>query len=60
MAWLNELGRRLMMLLRRERFDRDLEEEIRLRRWKNTEGHGNWVSTCLESESRRTVRTSGN
>jgi len=27
-----ELGRRLLMLLRRSRFDRDLEEEMRLHR----------------------------
>jgi|SRR5271157_749206 len=32
MAWLNELGRRLVMLVRGTRFDRDLEEEIRLHR----------------------------
>ncbi len=30
MGWLNELGRRLLMLLRRKQFDRDLEEEMRL------------------------------
>ena len=30
MPWLNELARRLMMLLRRKQFDRDLEEELRL------------------------------
>jgi predicted permease len=30
MQWLAELGRRLLMLLRRQQFDRDLEEEIRL------------------------------
>jgi predicted permease len=32
MAWFNELARRLLMLLRRNRFDRDLEEEMRLHR----------------------------
>lgn len=30
MEWLNELERRLLMLLRRQQFDRDLEEEMRL------------------------------
>ncbi len=30
MAWLSELGRRLLMLLRRKQFGRDLEEEMRL------------------------------
>ena len=32
MQWLTELGRRLVMLLRRQQFDRDLEEEMRLHR----------------------------
>src|SRR5580658_3961589 len=30
MAWLSELGRRLAMLFRGERFDRDLQDEMRL------------------------------
>jgi predicted permease len=32
MGWLDELGRRLLMLTRRQQFDRDLEEEMRLHR----------------------------
>ncbi len=32
MQWLTELGRRLLMLLRRGQFDSDLEEEMRLHR----------------------------
>jgi len=32
MTWLRELGRRLAMLVRGERFDRDLQEEMRLHR----------------------------
>jgi predicted permease len=32
MIWLSEFGRRLLMLLRRPQFDRDLAEEIRLHR----------------------------
>jgi predicted permease len=32
MEWLNELGRRLLMLFRRRQFDADLEEEMRLHR----------------------------
>jgi hypothetical protein len=32
MIWLSELGRRLLMLLRRQQFDADLEEEMRLHR----------------------------
>ena len=32
MEWLSELGRRLLMLVRRKQFDRDLEEEICLHR----------------------------
>jgi hypothetical protein len=32
MDWLNELGRRLLILSRRGRFDADLEEEMRLHR----------------------------
>jgi putative ABC transport system permease protein len=32
MPWLSELGRRLLMLLRRQQFDRDLKEEMRLHR----------------------------
>jgi len=32
MEWLSRFGRRLLMLLRREQFDRDLEEEMRLHR----------------------------
>ncbi len=30
MRWLSEFGRRLLMLLRRKQFDRDLQEEMRL------------------------------
>jgi len=30
MEWLNQLGRRVLMLLRRNQFDRDLDEEMRL------------------------------
>src|ERR1700693_162586 len=30
MPWMNELGRRMRMLLRRDEFDRDLEDEMRL------------------------------
>jgi putative ABC transport system permease protein len=30
MQWMNELGRRVSMLLRRDEFDRDLDEEMRL------------------------------
>jgi macrolide transport system ATP-binding/permease protein len=32
MEWLPELGRRLLMMVRRKQFDRDLEEEIRVHR----------------------------
>ena len=32
MGWLTRFGRRLLMLLRREWFDADLEEEMRLHR----------------------------
>lgn len=32
MDWFREFGRRLLTLLRRGRFDTDLEEEMRLRR----------------------------
>ena len=32
MTWLRELGRRLLMMSRRRRFDADLEEEMRLHR----------------------------
>jgi len=32
MNWFIELGRRLLMLLRRSQFDRNLEEEMRLHR----------------------------
>src|SRR5438067_325789 len=32
MEWISGLGRRLLMLVRRKQFDRDLEEEIRLHR----------------------------
>ena len=32
MNWFREIGRQLLMLLRREQFDADLEEEMRLPR----------------------------
>src|SRR5512144_1432402 len=32
MQWLSQLGRRAAMLFKREQFDRDLEEEMRLHR----------------------------
>ena len=32
MEWLGQFGRRLLMLVRRKQFDRDLEEEMRLHR----------------------------
>jgi len=32
MKWLGQFGRRLMMLVRRREFDRDLDEEMRLHR----------------------------
>jgi hypothetical protein len=32
MDWFSQLGRRLLMLFRREQFDRDLEQEMRLHR----------------------------
>jgi hypothetical protein len=32
MTWLSELARRLLMMLRRKQFDRELQEEMRLHR----------------------------
>jgi putative ABC transport system permease protein len=39
MTWLSELGRRLLVLLRRRQFDRDLEEEMRLHRELREQDH---------------------
>jgi hypothetical protein len=40
MNWFIELGRRLLMLFRRRQFDRDLDEELRLRQALRLKKHG--------------------
>jgi len=56
MEWLNELGRRLGMLFRGERFDRDLEDEMRLHlelREQEHKGHGLSIENVHDAAQRK-------
>jgi predicted permease len=59
MRWLTEMGRRLRMLFRREQFDRDLQDEMRLHMELRQQEH---VDRSLPAEDARSAarRTFGN